>query len=187
MRVNVDVNFSISVFDVLILIILMWSAYKGYMRGALVHSLSLFAFLAGLVLSVIITKAAYKFLETRSIIPDLFAIILMGFLLGASIFGSHIVGTLVESHASNVQQSNVSRFVGVGFSLAKYFLIISFYMLMLFKVNDYANFMPDREKNTRLGRPCAKFFTLIFPALKFGQEFNISPVKLPQENEQNNN
>ncbi len=177
-HIDLDINYGISVFDVLVVIIIMWSVYKGFKRGALVQSLSLFAFLAGLVISVGLTKGAHKFLTARSIIPDLFSSILFGILMGASVFGSHVVGDLVEDHAEKVEINPISRYLGIGFNAIKYLLMIGAFMLMLHKVNEYANFMPDRERNNKLGKGCSSIITTFFPYMKFAEESE-HPVNLP--------
>ncbi len=181
MNVDLNLDFWISLFDLIILGLLLWGAYKGYSLGAVVQSISLFALLLGLTLSVVITKQIYRFLSPRSDVPDLFAVVFLGITYVFAIWGAQYVAFKVKNYMGDVPKTAYIRGIGVIMGIAKYFLIVSLYVLLLFKVEEHAHFLPEREQLSKFSRASVWTLTKIFPYLKMDKK-DYKPFEKPDKN-----
>ena len=72
----IPLDFDISLFTLAIWGLLIWGGVKGWMRGSIVHSISLSALVAGLIICVQLTKLVFRYLSiNNSSIPHLFSVI----------------------------------------------------------------------------------------------------------------
>lgn len=163
---NVDLDVFISLFDIVILLLLIWGGYKGYVKGAIVEAISLFALLGGLVFSVVFTKLLYNFFVTRSNQPDLFASILLGSIFVGALWFSNFITHKTKENAGALPKGRSNRFIGMGLGISKFFLIAAVYVVVLYKVNIYANFLPPGEQKSKLANASKFILTKIFPNLK---------------------
>jgi len=171
MNIDADVDVFISLFDVIILLLLSWGAYKGYVRGAIVESISLFALLAGMVLSVVFTKFFFNYFIDKSAQPDLFAAILLGSIFVGALWFSNYITLKVKNHAGALPKGTSNRFLGLGFGISKFFFIIAIYVVVMYKINIYANFLPPSEQKSKLANASKFLMTKFFPILKM-ENFN---------------
>lgn len=170
----------ITFFDFVIFFVVAWGAYKGYVQGAIVQSISLFALLVGLTISVVLTKFVYRFLSARSDVPDLFAIVLLGIIFVFAIIGSAYINKLVKENVAEAPKSQTNRGIGAGIGVIKFYLIASVYILVLFKIEDHAHFIPDRERKSTVAFASRWVVTKIFPYLKMEKK-EYRPFDKPEE------
>ena len=169
MHLNPDINLDVffSLFDLIIFGLVMWGAWIGYSKGAIVQSISLFALLGGLTISVIITKYIYFFfMSVKSPAPDLFASIVLGILFGGAIYGSVKIRKLVQKNVADAKKTIYTKLVGVALGMMKFFLIVSVFTLVTYKLDIYGRFLPPSERASKLGNLSAGSLTKIFKFLK---------------------
>jgi uncharacterized membrane protein required for colicin V production len=166
MNIDADVDVFISLFDVIILLFLIWGGYKGYVRGAIIEAITLFALIGGMVVSVLLTKLIYNFFITRSEVPDLFSVLLLGSFFVGAIWFSNIVSRKVKQNVGDIRKGTQSRFIGMGLGIVKFFFIVAIYIVVIYKLNLHANFLPASERNSKLGNASKFIMTKVFPHLK---------------------
>lgn len=166
MNIDADVDVFISLFDVIIMLILIWGGYKGFVRGAIVESITLFALLAGMVVSIVTTKIIYQYFSSRSDVPDLFAVILLGSIFIGAIWFSNFVSKKVKENVGDAKKNNYHRFIGMGLGGLRYFFIIAVYVVVIYKIDVHANFLPKSEKASKLANGTEFVLTKAFPNLK---------------------
>jgi uncharacterized membrane protein required for colicin V production len=167
MNVDVDVDVFFSLFDGIILLMLIWGGYRGYVKGAIIESVTLFALAAFTVIDVFITKLIYHALSEKSNIPDLFAAVLLGSFFILAIWASNIVSVKVKNNVGDIKKGTYNRLIGMGLGIAKFFLIAGIYVITIYKIDNYANFLPKSEKHSKLANASKWAITLAFPNLKF--------------------
>lgn len=164
----IPLDFEISLFTLIIWFLLIFGGIKGWMRGSVVHSLSLSALVAGLVICILFTKIVYKYLvANESSIPDLFSVIFLGFIFVAAIYGSHYVANVVERNFEGITAGRINKGIGIFFGITKYLIIAAVYLVMLYKIDEYGKFMPPREMRSKWARFCTSTITTAFPTLRF--------------------
>jgi membrane protein required for colicin V production len=165
-NIDADVNVFISFFDIVILLLLIWGGYRGYNKGAIIESLSLFAMLAGMVISIVITKLVYNFFVTKSDVPALFSAIVLGSIFVGAIMFSNFIGLKVKEGIGDVQKGTKNKVIGMIFGVVKYFFMIAIYVVVAYNINDKGQFLPNSERNSKLANGSKFVITKAFPNLK---------------------
>ena len=169
MHLNPDLNLDVffSLFDLIIFGLVVWGGWVGYSKGAIVQSISLFAMLGGLTIAVILTKYIYFFfISVKSPAPDLFASIVLGILFGGAIYGSTKIRKLVQNNVADAKKTIYVKLVGIALGMMKFFLIVSVFALVTYKLDIYGRFLPPSERKSKLGNLSASSLTKIFKFLK---------------------
>lgn len=176
------VNLNISFFDFLIVIILFWAVYRGYIRGAIIHSVSLLVLLAGIVISAKIAYSISDYMQERSRIPLYnLPLILFGILYIGAVVGAHITTQKVIGNIGKEPKGMANRIMGVFVSITKYLYMISVILIFVYKLDSNLNFINQNEKKKTvffyrvLSIAPTTFKILIFP------EIYPIPVKTPEE------
>ena len=167
MNVDFDVDLFFSLFDLVIFGLVIWGAYAGYSKGAIVQAISLFALFAGLAISVLVTKLTYSFfirLESRA--PDLFASIVLAFFFIAAIWASNYIRQIVQKNVSELTKGTYNRIIGVGLGMVKFFIIVSVFVLVVYKLDIYGKFLPPSEKGSKLGKLGSNSLMKVFKFLR---------------------
>ena len=181
MNVSLEYDVWISFLDVIMVILMLIGAYKGYTQGAVVQSVALLALLVGLTICVTLAKSIHRYLTPRSDVPDLFAIVVLALIFVAAIYATAIVSRKVRHSIEEAPLGTTNRLIGIALGSIKYFFIAAVYLLVLFKVEEHAEFLPDREKFSKMSRLSISVVTGIFPYLKMEKK-NYSPYKYPDNN-----
>ncbi len=176
------VNLNISFFDFLIVIVLFWAVYRGYIRGAIVHSVSLLVLLAGIVISAKIGYTISDYMQDRSRIPLYnLPLIIFGFLFIVAVLGAHFTTQKVIGNIGKEPKGTTNRVMGVLVSVVKYLYLISVVLIFVYKLDSNLNFVNQNEKTKTvffykvLSIAPTTFKILIFP------EIYPVPIGKPEE------
>ncbi len=175
---NIQYDVWISFFDVIMVLLMIWGAYRGFIQGAVVQCVSLFCITIGLIICVNISKQVYKFLTPRSDVPDLFAIVLLAILFVVIIYFTDVITTKTIINQKDSPRGSSNRGLGAFLGATKYFFIAAIYLVTLFKIEEHAKFLPDREKYSRMSRACVWTITRIFPYLRMNKK-DYKPFEYP--------
>lgn len=157
MTFNFDVNVNFSLFGLIIFGLLVWGGYRGYKRGGIVMGLSLFAIGAGFIAAGGISRVVYfYFLNNGLNVPDIYGSITLGLLFIGAIWFSHYVLKAVKSRVGDLELDIKNRIFGAIFGVAKFFLIVAVYSVVILNLNGDREdinlnrkgngaFLPDRE------------------------------------------
>jgi len=185
---SVDVTIRVgSAVDALIAILVIVGGVIGYKRGVIVECIGFFAVLVWLTICVNVAKWVHGELLPNSEVPDLFAIIIMTVLF---IIGLVFLVSRVNFQTQLMLQSTMlgpsARYLGAFFGAAKYYMISAVFLVTLFKIEEYAKYLPNDAKFSALSRNSVYLITRVFPYLELNRE-ETKPFEYPNNGANPNN
>ncbi len=189
MHYTFDLNLNFSIFGLLIFGILIWGGYRGYIKGGIVMSLSLFALLGGVIVSAALTRATYTFFwQQGSKVPDVFGSVVLGLSFILGIWFSNFVLRAVHTRVKEVNKDKANNIVGAFMGVAKYFIIVGIYSTVILNLDYNGNFLPERDKKSYLLNTSAWVMTKSVKLLEmdFHRQQPIGPSNSPINNKSNN-
>jgi membrane protein required for colicin V production len=153
--------------DILLIIPLIYAAYKGFKHGFIIELFTLLALLVGIYVGIHFSDATASWLkETFSFestyLPVIaFTITFLG--VGAMIYFG---GKMVEKMVKVVQLSPVNKVFGIIFSSLKMLYILSVLLVLIESYDEKGDFFPEKTKNeSLLYSPVKAISTTTVPAL----------------------
>lgn len=183
MNVTLDYDVWISFFDLIIIGLMLFGAYRGVTLGAIVQSIALGSIFLGLTICVNISKGIYRGLSSRSDVPDLFAMVVMALLFVGVLI---LTGNIAQKVRDNIKDAPIgptNKALGAILGAFKYFLIASVFLVAVFKVEQHAKFLPNGEKASKMSRASIAVVTSIFPYLKMDKK-TYKQFDYPDDNNQ---
>jgi membrane protein required for colicin V production len=143
--------------DVLLLILLLPFALRGYMRGFVRESLALAGLLGGAFVAAVGGPTVAAALVSRHLLPPLGARIVafVGLFLAVYV-GAQIVGVVVDRVARAIFLGGLNRAAGLALGIAKGATVLGF-ALILFERVAASPRVSQMIASSRLGRPLAEF------------------------------
>ncbi len=166
---DVDVDLHVSLFDFLIMGVMVWSIYKGYMQGFIIQTIALFVLLAGVFVGAKFAVSIYDIVIDKSTValPN-FPVILFAIIFGFIVFASNYVALIVQKQVLSIPKSISTRVLGAFIGAIKYMFIISVLLIFVDRLDKNFEIITDKEKTrTILYQPFLKFAPTILPRLKF--------------------
>ena len=190
MHYTFDLNLNFSIFGLLIFGILIWGGYRGYIKGGIVMSLSLFALLIGVIVSAALTRATYSFFwQQGSKVPDVFGSVVLGLSFILGIWFSNFVLRAVHVRIKETPSDKTNNIVGAFMGVAKFFIIVGIYSTVILNLDYNGNFLPARDKNSYLLNTSAWVMTKSVKLLEmdFHRQHPIGPTQNTPINNNSNN
>jgi len=150
---DINVNTAISFLDIFIVLVLIWSIFKGYKRGPVVHALSLLVIVIGIAafgyISPEIAEFAREKVRSQNNLPYIhlyiFAILFIG-----TIWLSNFVANKTEK-ASGKPKGFISILLGIIAGTVKYLYILSIVLLYFGQFdNNYEIVNSEEKRRTKL-------------------------------------
>ena len=170
-------------FDVLIAILLLWSAYRGITKGFLIMAASLAALILGvwgaIRFSDITAGLLIEHLDLQSKYTALiaFALTFVGIVILV-----HLFARAMDKLVKAVALGFANRIAGLAFAVLRTAFLISIILVILNSIDRRAPFIPDQHKeNSLLYGPLSKLAPSIFPYLNF--EDIKGRIKVPENTE----
>lgn len=156
-------------FDIIFLIILIYSAYKGFSRGFIVQLASLAALILGIYGAIRFSDYTSTVLVERlDLHSPYMPLISFAITFVAIVIVVHFVARITEKLLQAVALGFVNRILGLLFSLVKTVLILSVLLVFLNSIDRQMNFLPkDQLNDSLLYRPLSRIVPSIFPYLNF--------------------
>lgn len=155
--------------DLVFAILLLWAAYRGFTKGFIVQLATLAALLLGILGAVLFSDFTSsliikKFDISGQYLPILsFAVTFIVIVIAVHLLAK-VINKLIDAIALGI----VNRLLGVIFSLLKTAFIVSIVLVLINKLDNKYNFIPDETKNESfLYKPLSNFAPMIFPYLNF--------------------
>jgi len=155
--------------DLVFAILLLWSAYRGFTKGFIIQLATLAALLLGILGAVMFSDFTSeliikKFEVSGHYLPILsFAVTFV-----AIVIAVHLLAKMLNKLIDAIALGIVNRLLGVLFSILKTAFIVSIILVLINKVDNKYNFIPDDTKeNSILYKPLSNFAPMIFPYLNF--------------------
>ena len=158
-----------NIIDLVFILILLWSAYKGFRKGFILQLSTLAALLLGIFGAIKFSDFTATLLtENFEISNQYIHIIAFAVTFIAIVIAVHLVAKLIEKLIQAIALGFINRLLGVVFGVAKVAFIISIILVLVNKANDKYNFMPEENtENSLLYQPLSDFAPMIFPYLNF--------------------
>ncbi|MBS3807052.1 MAG: CvpA family protein [Bacteroidales bacterium] len=160
-----------NLFDLVFIVLLIWSAYRGFTKGFILQLSTLAALLLGIYGAIHFSDFTARMLtEHFSISTDYLSIIAFALTFVAIVIAVHLLARLIEKLIQAIALGFINRILGIVFGIAKTAFIISIILVLVNKANDKYHFLPrEKTENSLLYRPLSDFAPSIFPYLKFDE------------------
>ncbi len=155
-------------FDIIVVIPILWAAYKGFKKGFVIEVASLAALLLGvwgaIKFSGFITEFIINNFDSQS---KYLSIISFAITFIIIVIGVHFVARLVNKLVKAIALNFINRIAGGVFGIAKVAFIISIILSIINQVDQKSDFISDEFiENSLLYEPISDFAPLVFPSLK---------------------
>ena len=154
--------------DILIIIPLIYAAYKGFKHGIIIEVFTLLALFVGIYAGIHFSDFTAKWLrESFSWESDYLPVIAftVTFLaVGAMVY---FAGKMIEQVAKVTSLTPANKFFGIVFALLKMTYFISVFLVLLQSYDDKGHFIPhEMKEESLLYNPVSKVSTTLTPALQ---------------------
>jgi len=156
-----------SILDFLFILFIFFGIFRGYTQGVIVQTIALFALLAGIYISAIVSMAFYDTIVDKSNVPlKHLPVIIFSMLFAVVVFFSNWIAVYIKKMVTPVKVTIFSRVWGAFFGAIKYLFIASILFLFVQRLDESFKLF-DEESETRLFEPVSKFAPTVIPKLKF--------------------
>jgi membrane protein required for colicin V production len=162
--------------DIVILIPLLWGAYRGFMKGFIVAISTFLALMLGVYGAInfsnyVSTFLFEKFNWTNEYIPIIaFAITFIGIVILI-----HFLSRLLDNLVKAVALGFVNKILGAILGMAKFMLIISVVILIINKFDKNSSFITEKIKTeSLLYSPISSMILKAYPSV---EKLNIESIK----------
>jgi membrane protein required for colicin V production len=168
-------------FDIIFIIVFIWSAYRGITRGFVVMAASLAALIVGIWGAIRFSSFTYNVLsqnfELKTQYLSLVAFAITFILIVILI---HLFARLIEKLLEAVSLNFLNRIAGLLFGIIKTAFILSVILVVINTIDKKLPIIPEEhKKNSLLYEPLSKLAPAIFPYLRFE---HIREKLAPKEN-----
>jgi len=155
--------------DLVFAILLLWAAYRGYSKGFIVQLATLAALLLGILGAVMFSDfTSGLIIKKFDVSGQYLPIISFAITFIVIVIAVHLLAKMINKLVDAIALGIVNRLLGVLFSVVKIAFVVSIILVLINKVDNKYNFIPDDTKNNSLlYRPLSNFAPMIFPYLNF--------------------
>jgi len=153
--------------DIIILIPMLWGAYKGFTKGFVSELSTLVALSLGIWGAIHFASFVADFLINSFNMSDKYVpIISFAITFILIVIAVHFVAKLINKLIKAVSLNFINKLAGAAFGILKFGLIISIIIVILDKIDSDMNFMSEKtKKSSLLYKPVGKIAKTIFPSL----------------------
>jgi len=160
---------SANAFDIVIIVLLAWSAYRGYSNGLIASAASLAGLLLGVWGAVKFSGITSGYLSRVIHVDEKYmAIISFAVTFILIVIAIQFIARLVQTLAETVALGLVNNIFGAAFGMLKVAFIISVVLVLLNAINVRLGFMnQDFQEKSLFYKPISRFAPTIFNYLDF--------------------
>lgn len=155
--------------DLVFSILFLWAAYRGYTKGFIVQLATLAALLLGILGAVMFSDfTSGLIIKKFEVSGNYLPIISFAVTFIVIVIAVHLLAKMLNKLVDAIALGIVNRLLGVLFSVLKIAFIASIILVLINKVDNKYNFIPDDTKeNSLFYKPLSNFAPMIFPYLNF--------------------
>lgn len=155
--------------DLVFAVVLLWSAYRGFSKGFIVQLATLAALLLGILGAVMFSDYTSSLIIKKfEVSGNYLPIISFAVTFIAIVIAVHLLAKMLNKLIDAIALGVVNRLLGVLFSVLKIAFIVSIILVLVNKVDNKYNFIPNETKEkSLLYMPLSNFAPMIFPYLNF--------------------
>lgn len=154
-------------FDIIIIVPLLWGAFKGFKKGLIVEVASLLALFLGVWGGAKFSSISAKYLgEMFNISEKLMPLISFALTFILIVILVFFIAKMVQKLVKAVSLSTINKIAGAGFGVLKFTLIISIILTLTNNINSEIEFIePDMQNSSLFYNPISKLAPAIIPGL----------------------
>ncbi len=154
-------------FDVIIIIPLLWGAFKGFKKGLIIEVSSLVALFLGVWGGVKFSAISAKYLsEMFDISEKIMPLISFAITFIIIVIAVFALAKLLEKFIKMIALGLVNKITGAAFGMLKFALIISVVLNLVNNVNAELNFIePEMQDSSLLYKPISSVALILIPGL----------------------
>ena len=154
-------------FDIIIIIPLLWGAFKGFKKGLIIEIASLVALFLGVWGGVKFSSISAEYLsEMFDISEKIMPLISFAITFILIVIAVFTLAKLLQKFIKMVALGLVNKITGAIFGLLKFALIISVILNLVNMVNAEVNFIePEMKNSSLLYEPVSKIALVLIPGL----------------------
>lgn len=155
-------------FDIIIIIPLLWGAFKGFKKGLIIEAASLIALFLGVWGGVKFSSVSANFLgEMFNISEKLMPLISFSVTFIVIVIAVFLLAKLLQRFIKMVALGTINKVAGAAFGVLKFGLIISVLLSLINNINAQIQFIdPNMEESSLLYTPISKIAVVVIPGLK---------------------
>lgn len=155
--------------DLVFAIVLLWSAYRGFSKGFIVQLATLAALLLGILGAVMFSDYTSSLIIKKfEVSGNYLPIISFAVTFIVIVIAVHLLAKMLNKLIDAIALGVVNRLLGVLFSVLKIAFIVSIILVLVNKIDNKYNFIPNETKEkSLLYMPLSNFAPMIFPYLNF--------------------
>jgi membrane protein required for colicin V production len=168
--------------DIIIIVILLWGAWKGFSNGLIISVASFVAILIGIWGAIKFSDYSATFLiEHFTMTSKYIKIISFAITFVIIIILVHLIARLIDKFLSAVALGLVNKLSGAVFGILKYCCILSIFLIILNNINKKFKLIPeDIKNNSLLYCQLTNISVKIYPSLENFYNDEIKPIE-PEE------
>lgn len=157
-----------NVIDLVLIIPLLWAAWRGFRKGLIVEVFSLLALFAGIYGGIHFSDQVAMWLSDEiSIKESYLPVVSFAVTFIAVVIAVYFIGKAIEKVAHMAALKPVNKILGAAFGIAKVALIISLSLVFLDPLNRSAQLIPEESiEESFLYSPVKGFSLVILPVIK---------------------
>lgn len=155
-------------FDIIIIIPLLWGAFKGFKKGLVIEVASLIALFLGVWGGVKFSSVSANYLgEMFNISEKLMPLISFSVTFIIIVIAVFLLAKLLQRFIKMVALGTINKIAGAAFGVLKFGLIISVLLSLINNINAQIQFIePEMEDSSLLYKPISKIAVVVIPGLK---------------------
>ena len=161
-----------NIFDLVFLVIFIWSAYKGFSKGLIIQAASLAALLLGIIGAIKFSGyTAFVLTKKFNVTGEYLQLTAFAITFVIIVVAVHIIARLTEKFFKAVALDFVNRILGLLFSTIKIAFIISIILVIINIIDHKTPFLPkDKVNNSLLYKPLSSLAPMLFPYFRLEYE-----------------
>ena len=173
--------------DLIFIVLLLWSAYRGFAKGFILQLSTLAALLLGILGAIEFSDLTARILTNNfNVSSNYLNIIAFAVTFIIIVIAVHLLAKVIEKLIQAIALGFINRILGILFGVVKTAFIISIILVLVNKANNKYNFLPRKNiNNSYLYQPLSDFAPMIFPYLNFDElKDELDKEKKPDEEEE---
>lgn len=168
-----ELHLSMSYFDLLLAVPLLWGAVRGFMKGFIISVSGLLALIVGVYGAILFSDQVGVYLqEEHGFEGPMMPMIAFALVFLAIVVGIYFLGRILEKVVKLAALGLVDKLAGGLFGLAKAALIVSVILLLVEQADHYFEFIPqDEVQASVLYEPISDITQEYFPKIADSQAF----------------
>lgn len=159
--------------DIVIIIPLLWAAFRGFKRGLVIELATLASLGLGIYGAIKFSDYVAALINQQvEVQQEYLPLLAFGVTFIGIVVGVYFIGKWVEKIINMAALKTLNKLAGAVFSIAKFAMVISVLILILESADEKMQILPPKiTENSLLYKPVSGFAPMVIPAIKNSEVF----------------